>query len=101
MSYKHPNLIGKYPLAYLADGTYAFTFSTHTLAGIGAQLPVFAVGALAAIHSIVTADTLTTRDPLRGRREKVKGVVNEHVCTFIQSQKHNVLYLGLIWNLQA
>lgn len=62
--------MGKYPPAYLADGTYAFTFSTHTFAGIGAQLPVFAVGALAAIHSVVTADTLTARDPLRARREK-------------------------------
>lgn len=100
LSYKHPNMMGKYPPAYLADRTYAFTFSTHAFAGIGAQLPVFAVGTLAAIHSVVTADTLTARDPLRGRREAVNGIANNHVCKSIQAPKYNIHYLGLMWNLQ-
>lgn len=30
---------------------------------------MFAVGALAAVHRVVAADALTTRDPLGGRRE--------------------------------
>lgn len=81
-SLKHLDLTDKCWPAYLADGTNAFAFSTHAFAGIGAQLPVFAVGALAAIHSVVTADTLTAGDPLRGRRGKVNASVSH---TF---QKH-------------
>ena len=36
---------------------------------------MFAVGALAAIQSVVAAHTLTARDPLRERREQVRGIV--------------------------
>lgn len=60
----------QYLSAYLANRTYAFAFSAHAFPGLGALHPVFAVGALAAIHSVVTADTLTTRDPLRGSKGK-------------------------------
>lgn len=80
--------MGKHPPAYLTDGTYTFTFSTHAFAGIGTQLPVFAVGALAAIHSVVAADTLTARDPLRGRREEVNGIVDNHNSHPVSKTQH-------------
>lgn len=67
---QHPDMRGEHPPAYLADGTHAFPFSTQAFAGIGAQLPVFAVGALVTVHGVMAADTLTARDPLRGRREE-------------------------------
>lgn len=52
--------------AYLANGTNASAFPTQTLPGLGALRPVFAVGALPAVHRVVAADALTTRDPLEG-----------------------------------
>lgn len=74
-----------YPSAYLANRTNAFAFATQTFPGLGALRPVFAVGALPAVHRVVAADALTTPDPLGGRREvKVNDTVRARVCTLDQ-----------------
>lgn len=76
--------------AYLANGTYAFALSTQTLAGLGALHPVLAVGALPAVDGVVTADTLTARDPLSGRRgAKVKAndIAHAHVHPALKTQQ--------------
>lgn len=54
------------PSAYLANRTDASAFPTQTFPGLGALRPVLAVGALPAVHRVVAADALTTRDPLGG-----------------------------------
>lgn len=89
---------GEHPPAYLADGTHAFPFSTQAFAGIGAQLPVFAVGALVTVHGIMAADTLTARDPLRGRRgeERLKAWLL-NMCA--PSSTASIILVGW-WNLQ-